>query len=291
MTKFENILTILKKESFRFHERLETNMRKFSLADQLIILFLTYQLLTYSLYRILGKFDNQAISDTIKLIFDTGLVILQANSYSPYFHTAFSFVSVFMSLLFIFQTVVVRLKIRSRYLSDATDLMFMLGSVAAYVSPLYFLVAPYHLIYLFSGMCPPELSQTNFGLLFFSMAFLVSCLFLHKNQTLVSFWHLAIPIFNYLKTNNLVMNAVLAALAALSFWQSKRGSERIFSLMLLLINCFAVIEEVAGQFSVMSEVMGCLLISWFILGYFCATRNKKTEEQQVRELEILIKNI
>lgn len=65
MSRIENIISIIKKESFRFHERIETNMARFSLADPLISLFLLYQLFTYSLYRTIRKFNNGELSGAI----------------------------------------------------------------------------------------------------------------------------------------------------------------------------------------------------------------------------------
>lgn len=69
MSKIENIIAFFKKESFRFHERIETKMSKFAFINELVTLFLTYELLIYSLHHVIFMFNHESLGPTIQTIF------------------------------------------------------------------------------------------------------------------------------------------------------------------------------------------------------------------------------
>jgi hypothetical protein len=103
-----------------------------------------------------------------------------------------------MSVLYVIQMISVKMKMRSRYLIELLDLMFVIGSLIVFVSPAYLLILPMHLINLFSGTCPPPYSIIILVLLPFTIMFVASCLFINSKRALVTHYHIFIPVIQYM---------------------------------------------------------------------------------------------
>lgn len=186
-----------------------------------------------------------------------------------------------MTLLFVSQFVRLKSRGKSKYMNEISDLLFLLGALLTYLSPLYFLIFPLHLVSLFNGSCPSPFSLLNFILLPFYLLFIVSCMFLNSRRSLVTPYHLLIPIFHYLGTSGPPFNGVLAAYEVVSCWRNGPRLNRAVSLVLVLVNMWAVLEELAEGFNVNEEVIGMVVLLWMVLGYWACGSEGQAEEEQV----------
>lgn len=247
-------------------------MNKFSLADQLLPLFLGYQLFMYSLHQVIINFDNNIFNGPIEQMMGAGLSILQAQDYSVTFHTAVSCASTFVVLLFVLQSVAARLGIKSRLFTEFIDFMLLIGSFLTYISPIYFIIVPYHLINLFTGECPAPFSTINFILLPFYLLFLGSCTFLQYSRSLITPFHLLIPIFDYLGYDKSSLNGMIAGCAFLSYIKVLHGAwlHRMLNMNLILLNVWGIMETVSGQYNMIEEIMMLVMVCWVLAAYFVA---------------------
>lgn len=277
MSKIENLIDILKKESYQFHERIETNINRLSLLNKLVPLLLIFQLFTYSLHQTIIHFDHMILNTVISEITEKGLVILQAQGYSAIFHLVFSTASAFMVLLFAIQILINRVEVRWRWLKDAMDGLMMLCAGIVCVSPGYFLITPYHLIYLMTGITEEPYSKVLMALLPCYLLFFCSCIFLQHNRSIVTPFHLLIPICDYLGYDDISLNVMITVCAILSYLQVIHGHwiHRMLNTILIMINSWAILEKTIGCFSVCEEVLALLIMCWVFASFFVSIRKEE----------------